>query len=80
MGAHQRVPAHRQERKGGTIPTLREAACPECDAVVQVVMPLECGQQLSCRSCRSTLQIRRLQPLTLDWAFVEPIRDPDETE
>jgi lysine biosynthesis protein LysW len=50
-----------------------QAVCPECDAVVRFSTNPQRGQRVVCASCRSALAVINVQPLRLDWAFIEPI-------
>lgn len=47
----------------------RTAYCPSCDGTVSVYAKARLGQKLTCKSCRTELEIVELNPLTLDWAF-----------
>ena len=50
-------------------------ACPECDASVSFDMTPGIHQRVICMHCRAALVIVGLNPIRLDWAYVEPLRD-----
>jgi lysine biosynthesis protein LysW len=52
---------------------MKKANCPECDAVIVFTLPPNLRDRVRCKHCGSTLKVIRLSPLTLDWAFLEPI-------
>ncbi len=50
-----------------------EALCPECDAMIPFPTQPTPGQCVICPHCQSALTILQLNPIVLDWAFLEPI-------
>lgn len=55
-----------------------KAICPECDSVLHFASQLKGGDRIVCQSCRSTLCVLLEDPITLDWAFIEPITNQDD--
>ncbi len=53
-------------------------ACPECDADVQFAGEPVLGDRVLCQHCRAALLVIGLTPIELDWAFVEPLRQPGQ--
>ena len=54
---------------------MLKALCPECDHEILFSSPPRLKGRLSCAKCRSELLIIQLDPLALDWAFMEPFGD-----
>lgn len=54
--------------------------CPSCDTRVRFDKPPKMGQFVTCPECENMLEVVRLSPLKLDWAFEEPFEDYDEYE
>ena len=52
-------------------------ACPECDADVPFADMPALGDRIHCPCCRAALLVIGLTPIELDWAFIEPLRDPN---
>lgn len=59
---------------------MLQAACPECHADVQFEAAPNLGQRTECTSCRAALEVVKLRPLELDWAFEEPLPKPNHLE
>ena len=51
-----------------------EALCPECDAMITFLTQPTLGQCVICTHCQSALTIIQLNPIVLDWAFLEPLK------
>jgi lysine biosynthesis protein LysW len=51
-------------------------ACPECDADVSFAEAPLLSQRIACPRCRAALVVIGLNPIELDWAFMEPLHDP----
>ena len=56
------------------------AFCPECDRRIDVGPRPKEGQQVTCPHCGADLEVINLQPLELDWAYIEPEEDWEEEE
>lgn len=50
-----------------------QTLCPECDYAIPFSSQPRAGDRIVCQSCSSTLTVILGNPITLDWAFVEPI-------
>jgi lysine biosynthesis protein LysW len=50
-------------------------ACPECDASVSFETAPGLHQRVICVHCRAELVVIGINPIRLDWAYVEPLRD-----
>lgn len=51
-----------------------EALCPECDTMITFPTQPTPSQSVICMNCQSTLTILQLNPIVLDWAFLEPLK------
>jgi lysine biosynthesis protein LysW len=47
--------------------------CPECDADIIFSTQPALGQCVICTDCQSAMTIIQLNPIVLDWAFLEPL-------
>ncbi len=47
--------------------------CPECRQPFELQEPSE-GQEVVCPHCRARLEVLNLEPLELDWFYIEPQR------
>lgn len=47
------------------------ASCPDCGQALELENPEE-GQRFSCPNCRAKLEVLNVEPLELDWVYVEP--------
>lgn len=54
--------------------------CPECDGEVRFPNRPALDQRTLCPYCGSDLAVIRIDPLVLDWGFVEPLSRPDRGE
>ncbi|MGD8586722.1 MAG: hypothetical protein PVJ75_15345 [Chloroflexota bacterium] len=54
--------------------------CPACGADMHFRKLPRRGNTVTCRQCQSLLEVTRLAPLTLEWAFEEPFGDDDDYE
>lgn len=61
-----------------TKPTV--GICPACDTRVRFEKAPKMGQFVTCPECENMLEVVRLSPIKLDWAFEEPFEDYDEYE
>jgi lysine biosynthesis protein LysW len=59
---------------------MAQAACPECHAEVQFDSAPRLGQRAECAACLAALEVVKLRPLELDWAFEEPLPKPSGLE
>ena len=53
-------------------PVVFTIYCLECDAPVDLEMPPEKGEILTCASCGTEMQVIGLEPTELDWVFLAP--------
>jgi hypothetical protein len=51
--------------------------CPACGSDIHFRRLPTRGSTVTCRECQSLLEVKRLAPLTLEWAFEEPFDDVD---
>lgn len=51
--------------------------CPACGSDIHFRRLPRRGSTVTCRQCQSFLEVIRLAPLTLEWAFEEPFEDDD---
>ena len=56
------------------------AECPSCDTSIRFHKQPRMGQMLTCPECEEALEVRRLNPITLDWAEDGYIDDEDEDD
>lgn len=54
------------------------ADCPECDTHIRFHSRPKLGQIVVCPECDEQLEVRRLNPLELDWAYEEFEDDWDD--
>lgn len=54
---------------------MESAKCPECDAMIVFETSAPQGHSFQCPTCHTHLTVRTRNPLRLDWAFVEPLRE-----
>lgn len=59
---------------------MLQAACPECHSQVQFACAPQLGERTECTACRAALEVVKLRPLELDWAFEEPLQKPSRME
>jgi lysine biosynthesis protein LysW len=57
---------------------MRTAFCPACGRDFELFLPLVLGQPIACPHCQSKFEIVCLEPLELDWHYLEPIYPWDE--
>lgn len=49
------------------------AYCPECDSRIRFHVPvMKIGTRVTCPECGQVLEVVRLRPLELDWAYDAP--------
>ena len=57
---------------------MATAFCLDCGYSVSLgSQPME-GQMITCPNCDASLEVINLDPLELDWAFLEPAVDKEE--
>lgn len=54
--------------------------CPSCDTRIRFRNNLFTGQMVTCPDCGDVLEVVRLNPIKLDWAFEEPFEVDDLEE
>lgn len=59
---------------------MATAFCLYCDHPVSLGSRPTEGQMVTCSSCGAQLEVLNLDPLELDWAFLQPVVDDDEME
>ena len=59
---------------------MLQAACPECHSQVTFACAPQLGERTECTACRAALEVVKLRPLELDWAFEEPLQKPSRME
>jgi hypothetical protein len=47
--------------------------CPECDSAIRFASQPRAGKRISCQTCSTALTVLLENPITLDWAFIEPL-------
>jgi lysine biosynthesis protein LysW len=52
-----------------------QATCPACGSQIRLRKQPKRGQFVTCHDCDSILEVTRLSPLRLEWAFDEAIDD-----
>ena len=59
---------------------MLQAACPECQCQVPFAVAPQLGERTECTGCQAALEVVKLRPLELDWAFEEPLQKPSRVE
>lgn len=54
---------------GGSTIKVLVAECPDCETIIRFHGPLKLGQIVICPECEADLEVRKLDPLELYWAF-----------
>jgi lysine biosynthesis protein LysW len=54
--------------------SMLQAVCPECHSEVRFEAAPKLGQRTECAACRAALEVVKVRPLELDWAFEEPLQ------
>ena len=54
------------------------AFCLDCGYSVSLGLQSTEGQMVTCSNCGAQLEVLSLDPLELDWAFLEPVVDDRE--
>jgi lysine biosynthesis protein LysW len=54
------------------------ATCPACGSAIHLRKIPRKGQFITCFECDTMLEVVRLAPLQLDWAFESPFENPYE--
>lgn len=52
-----------------TVEIIVSAVCPACSVRVRFSKELKLGQLLTCPECENTLEVIRVSPLRLGWAY-----------
>ncbi len=47
--------------------------CLDCDHEISLTGQLELGQKIKCPICKTKMEIIRVDPLRLDWAYEGPV-------
>lgn len=53
-------------------------ACPDCGQKIDLGSQPKLGQEVTCPYCEADLEVISLDPLELDWAYIEPATDEDD--
>ncbi|GAB4560428.1 MAG: hypothetical protein Kow0047_07050 [Anaerolineae bacterium] len=56
---------------------MATGTCSNCGSAWELPQPLREGQIIVCPACRTYLEVIAVEPLELDWAYLEP---PDLAE
>jgi lysine biosynthesis protein LysW len=56
------------------------AFCLDCGYSVSLGPQATEGQMITCPNCDAQLEVINLDPLELDWAYLEPIMDDEKWE
>jgi uncharacterized paraquat-inducible protein A len=51
---------------------MATVSCLECGQVFDLYDPLQEGQKVTCPSCHARMEIIHVDPLELDWAYLDP--------
>ncbi len=57
--------------------SVATATCPDCGRKVQLWAQPQVGEEVICPHCEAELEVVALDPVELDWAFIEPAEDDD---
>jgi alpha-aminoadipate carrier protein LysW len=57
--------------------TTATATCPDCGRKVVLRSQARVGDEVMCPHCEADLEVVSLDPLELDWAWLEPADDED---
>jgi hypothetical protein len=66
-----------KEVMGKRSSTVNHAYCPYCDAFVPIDGKAFIGKQVTCKSCKTKLEVSWLNPIELDWPS-DYYKDEDE--
>jgi len=53
------------------------ASCPDCGRKIELRSHPRLGEEVICPHCDAELEVVDLDPLELDWAYIEPADDDD---
>jgi alpha-aminoadipate carrier protein LysW len=53
------------------------ATCPDCGRRIVLRSQPRVGEEVICPHCEADLEVVSLDPLELDWAWIEPAGDQD---
>ena len=59
---------------------ILKAECPQCGFDISVGSQPRIGQQVTCTSCNSQLEVVWLDPLELDWPMLDYDEDEEQDE
>lgn len=59
---------------------MEVVACPDCGQKIDLGPQPKLGQEVVCPYCEADLEVISLDPLELDWAYVEPAAEEDDWE
>jgi len=54
------------------------APCPDCGQKIELWPLLKVGEELVCPHCDADLEVVSIDPVELDWAYLEPATDEDD--
>ena len=54
--------------------------CPGCGAKIRFHGPVSLGEFVACEECDDELEVVKIKPLKLDWAYADPIDDDEYIE
>lgn len=55
------------------------ALCLDCDKPIDLSKPVE-GQLVRCENCGAEWEVISVDPLELDWAYLEPAEDEEDED
>ena len=56
------------------------AICPACGSRLRFKFPLQLGEFIVCDECDTELEVMKINPLKLDWAYDDPYEDDDDLD
>jgi lysine biosynthesis protein LysW len=59
---------------------LAKAICPSCGEWVKLSDNPKMGQKITCPECEADLEVIEVNPIELDWAFMEGKLDDEDWE
>lgn len=60
------------------IGTATAPPCPDCGRKIELRRQLKVGEELVCPHCGAELEVVNLEPVELDWAYLDPATDKDD--
>jgi alpha-aminoadipate carrier protein LysW len=61
-----------------TVSKMVTVSCIDCEQPIKLGAPLVAGQVITCAHCGAELEVISLQPLELDWAYLELGEDEED--